>query len=178
MSKDTLSFPNILTILRFLLSTLVFFLLLNKRTLLAIALFILVAFTDMADGWFARNMRKKSSFGEMLDPMADKFMVFLALIALLSQYNFPPYGIIIVVRDVISLIGSLIIFITAKKNWKPNIFGKATTFLQVLTIISYIVNLEIKEYILWITIVVSILAATTYFIRGIGLITKLKISSN
>lgn len=172
MPKNTLSLPNILTILRFLLSTLVFFFLLKKDTDLAIIFFILVTLTDFADGWVARSLKQNSSFGEMLDPMADKFMVSLSLIALFVRYDFPAYGILIVSRDVISLIGSLMIFLMHKKNWKPNKLGKITTFLQILTILGYIINFSHKAYILNFTIVVSIIAAGIYFGRGILLITE------
>ncbi len=174
MSKDTLSFPNILTLVRFLLSTLVFFFLMKKETLISLVLFVVVAITDVADGFFAKNMKLKSSFGEMLDPMADKFMVFLALIALFVRYDFPVYGILIVARDIISLLGSLMIFLMHKKNWKPNKLGKLTTLLQVVTIIAYIVDLNFKAYVLNLTIVVSVLAGIIYFGRGIGLFLEKK----
>lgn len=178
MSKDTLSFPNILTILRFLLSTLVFFFLLKKETLTALSLFVLVAVTDVADGFFARSMNKKSSFGEMLDPMADKFMVFLALTALFAGYGFPIYGILIIARDIVSLLGSLILFLTSKKNWQPNNLGKLTTFLQILTIIAFIINFPIKYYLLNFAIFISILSAGVYFVRGTVLFRHIGGSTN
>jgi len=169
MREDTLSFPNILTLLRFLLSTLMFFFLLRKETLLAMMIFIVVAISDLADGWFARSMKLTSSFGEMLDPMADKFMVFLALIALLMKYNYPIYGILIITRDIISLLGSLLIFLMHKKNWRPNKLGKVTTLLQVITIISFLLNLRVKLLILDITIILSILAGLIYLFRMVEL---------
>lgn len=170
MPRNTLSFPNILTILRFLLSPLFFILLLRKDIVLALIIFILVAITDVIDGFVARSTKQKSSFGEMLDPMADKFMVFLALIALFKEYNFPAYGLLIISRDIISLLGSLLVFLKKHGNWKPNKWGKLTTFLQVLTIISYIVNLPFKNYLLALTIVISLLAGFAYFVRGIGIL--------
>ena len=92
-------------------------------------------------------------------------MVFLALIALLMQYNYPVYGILIVTRDIISLFGSLLIFLMHKKNWSPNKLGKITTLLQVITIISYLLNLTVKSVILNITISISIMAGLSYLFR-------------
>jgi CDP-diacylglycerol--glycerol-3-phosphate 3-phosphatidyltransferase len=46
---------------------------------IAIALFVLAALTDYVDGYLARAWGQESNFGRMLDPIADKAMVVIAL---------------------------------------------------------------------------------------------------
>jgi CDP-diacylglycerol--glycerol-3-phosphate 3-phosphatidyltransferase len=75
--------PNILTVLRLLAApgvalAFVFF---PRPTAdwVAICLFILAALTDYVDGRLARAWKQESNFGRMLDPIADKAMVVIAL---------------------------------------------------------------------------------------------------
>src|SRR5262245_64031016 len=48
----------------------------------ALAIFVLAALTDILDGYFARSWGQQSSFGRMLDPIADKLLVSSCLLML------------------------------------------------------------------------------------------------
>jgi CDP-diacylglycerol---glycerol-3-phosphate 3-phosphatidyltransferase len=61
---------------------------------LAIALFAAAAFTDFLDGYLARRYQVISPFGRMLDPIADKLLVGIVLIALAYQGLLGLSGII------------------------------------------------------------------------------------
>ncbi|MEM6549314.1 MAG: CDP-diacylglycerol--glycerol-3-phosphate 3-phosphatidyltransferase [Pseudomonadota bacterium] len=81
--------PNILTIGRLLAApgvALVF--LAFDRPLagwLALILFVAAGLTDFLDGWLARRFDQISAFGKMLDPIADKAMVIVALMVIVAQ---------------------------------------------------------------------------------------------
>lgn len=51
----------------------------------ALALYITAAVTDLLDGYFARSMGQQSSFGRMLDPIADKLLVSSCLLMLAAD---------------------------------------------------------------------------------------------
>lgn len=51
---------------------------------LAVAVFVLAAITDWADGWIARRFEMTSRLGAFLDPVADKLMVAVALVLIIQ----------------------------------------------------------------------------------------------
>ena len=79
-----MNLPNKLTVLRILMIPvfLVFMLLetIPHRYLLAAIVFGLASFTDFLDGYLARKRGLVSNFGKLMDPLADKLLVFSALI--------------------------------------------------------------------------------------------------
>lgn len=52
------------------------------------AIFILTALTDMLDGMIARKYNMITDFGKFIDPLADKFMIFGAMLAILCRYDY------------------------------------------------------------------------------------------
>ncbi len=86
--------PNILTVFRLLAApgvALVF--VIFDRPLadwLAIVLFIFAALTDYVDGHLARAWGQESNFGRMLDPIADKAMVVIALSVIVGLSGINP----------------------------------------------------------------------------------------
>ena len=75
--------PNILTVLRLLAApgVAVMFLYFNRPLAdwFALILFVAAAVTDWFDGYLARAWKQETKLGAMLDPIADKAMVVIAL---------------------------------------------------------------------------------------------------
>ncbi|KGK79517.1 CDP-diacylglycerol--glycerol-3-phosphate 3-phosphatidyltransferase [Thalassobacter stenotrophicus] len=91
----TLNIPNILTLLRLLAApgVAVMFLYFNRpwADWFALILFITAAVTDWADGYLARKWQQESKFGAMLDPIADKAMVVIALCVITGFSGMNPW---------------------------------------------------------------------------------------
>lgn len=87
--------PNILTIFRLLAAPgiAVMFLYFDRpwADWFALALFIGAAVTDWFDGYLARSWSQESKFGAMLDPIADKVMVAIALLVILANSGMTPW---------------------------------------------------------------------------------------
>ena len=95
MKKSKLNLPNALSLLRvilvpFFMAAIIF---MNGKfgiwgRVVPAILFALTGFTDMLDGKIARKYNLVTDFGKFIDPLADKFMVFGALIAILTAYGY------------------------------------------------------------------------------------------
>ena len=87
--------PNILTVIRIFMvpvfMVIMLFPLMNDMTtrIVGAVLFALISFTDMLDGKIARKYNIVSDFGKFLDPIADKLLVFGAMISLLVYMGTP-----------------------------------------------------------------------------------------
>ena len=90
--------PNTLTVLRLLAApgVAVMFLYFHRpwADWLALTLFISAAITDYFDGYLARLWKQESKFGAMLDPIADKAMVVIALLVLTGYSGMDPWLIL------------------------------------------------------------------------------------
>ena len=102
------TFPNVLTIIRLLAApaVAVMFLYFNRlyADWFALVLFIGAALTDWFDGFLARTWKQETKFGTMLDPIADKAMVVIALLIIVGYSSMSPWLVLpttlIVFREV------------------------------------------------------------------------------
>ena len=82
----------------------------------ALTLFITAAITDWFDGYLARLWKQESKFGTMLDPIADKAMVVIALLIITGYSGMNPWLIlpatVILFREI--FVGGLREFLGAK----------------------------------------------------------------
>lgn len=90
----TWTIPNILTVLRLLAApgVAVMFLFFARpwADWYALILFVTAAITDWFDGWIAREWNQESRLGAMLDPIADKAMVVIALLVITGFSGMVP----------------------------------------------------------------------------------------
>ncbi len=85
-----LTLPNILTFARILAIPVfvgAYFLSSDGSNNVAVAIFLVAAVTDWLDGFLARKLKKMTTFGAFLDPVADKLMVCTALVLLVSDHQ-------------------------------------------------------------------------------------------
>lgn len=87
--------PNILTVLRLFAApgVAIMFLYFARpwADWYALALFVVAALTDFMDGYLARAWKQESKFGAMLDPIADKAMVIIALLVITGFSGMNPW---------------------------------------------------------------------------------------
>lgn len=94
----TWTIPNILTVIRLFAAPAVAlaFVVFTRPTAdwVALGLFVGASLTDFVDGWIARKWNQQSRFGAMLDPIADKAMVMIALAVVLGNSGMSPWLVI------------------------------------------------------------------------------------
>jgi CDP-diacylglycerol---glycerol-3-phosphate 3-phosphatidyltransferase len=90
-----MTIPNILTVLRLLAAPglAVMFLYFSRpwADWFALILFILASLTDWIDGYLARAWKQETKLGAMLDPIADKAMVVIALMVIVGYSSMSPW---------------------------------------------------------------------------------------
>ena len=134
-----LNAANLLTFLRFVLVPFVILAILDGRHTLALALFAVAALTDVLDGAVARRFRLATPAGAWLDPVADKCLISGVFLALAGAGTVPWWLVGIVFgRDFYILAGvAIVMLLTPVRKFPPSIWGKASTFVQVLTVVAW-----------------------------------------
>ncbi len=94
----TWTVPNILTVIRLLaapgIALMFLYFMRPLADWFALVLFLGAAVTDFVDGYIARAWKQESRLGAMLDPIADKAMVVIALLVIVSQSGLTPWLIL------------------------------------------------------------------------------------
>jgi CDP-diacylglycerol--glycerol-3-phosphate 3-phosphatidyltransferase len=136
---------------------------LNGRYAVAFLILLLAAVTDVFDGKVARLLNKQTAFGAILDPIADVTLTTCTVIALLIHFQFPLwFGIIILFREGIIILGGLMCLFAGEFTLaKADIIGKLSRFLQLFTIITFILAYVLNYYALWIDMLMYFTAALT-----------------
>jgi len=107
-----LALPNILTILRIVLVpvfALAFVLPGDTARLVAFVVFAIAGASDALDGLAARKLNAGSDFGRMLDPIADKILVAVALMMLVAEGSIRQFALTQSVVSLLRLVPALII---------------------------------------------------------------------
>lgn len=133
--------PNSLTIFRILLVPVFFWLaiLIHTENSLrwATVVFIIAAITDYFDGMLARKFNAITDFGKVMDPLADKLLVLIALFVITIQplelINVYAFYIIFMRELLVSLMRNY--YIRRKIYIPVNIWGKLKTVFQITGII-------------------------------------------
>jgi cardiolipin synthase len=127
--------PNLFTLLRLLMTPLVIRAILEGRHLLALGLFAAAAFTDYLDGTAARHFKSTTQAGAYLDPIADKCLLSGVFVALAMAGTVPWWLVALIFgRDLYILVGSAtVMFFTPVRRLPPSVWGKLSTFAQVVT---------------------------------------------
>lgn len=81
--------PNALTLARIALLPLMAFLIERGFGIAACSVLVLAGLTDVADGWYARRFKQETPLGKLLDPVADKVFLCVALVYLVARTSDP-----------------------------------------------------------------------------------------
>jgi cardiolipin synthase len=100
----------------------------------ALLVLLVAGVTDWLDGYAARKLGMSNRLGIVLDPLADKILLFvvfvtMGLLALIPRWLF----VLVVVRDLVIVTGSLLLrLLRNRREFVPSLLGKMSTFFQLL----------------------------------------------
>ncbi len=180
-----LNWPNRITIARIALVPFFVICLLNVNEpgdgwrYLAIALFVVMAISDVLDGYLARRLNEMTPLGRFLDPVGDKLLIACSMVILalpetaIVGFRLPAWVAVIAIgKDVLTVIGFGIVYATTSHFFiEPRIWGKSCTVVQCALVAYALVapdlppNAEKAWPILWWVASASAIAAVTDYLR-------------
>lgn len=142
---------------------------------IALVVFVVAAATDSVDGYLARRHQRITSFGEFLDPLADKLLVGTALVTLVTLRDFPAWAAaVIVVREL--AVSLLRVFALRRGRSLPaSTLGKLKTATQIPTVIIWLLPQEgtmaiVQIAALWLAVALTVISGLAYFARARSLV--------
>lgn len=137
-------------------------------------LFVLLSLTDFFDGYFARKFNQVTKLGKHLDPLADKFLFYSALVALLASGKIFFYWVIILIGRDFFVMGLRAIAHEHNFSVPVSFFGKIKTTAQMVFLGFLILNpyqsagffntWNLIEFALLLTVLVlCVLSAKSYY---------------
>jgi CDP-diacylglycerol---glycerol-3-phosphate 3-phosphatidyltransferase len=136
-----LNVPNVLTVVRILAVPVIVVALLDETPngdALAAAVFALAAFTDGLDGYIARSRDSVTTFGKLMDPLADKLLIVAALVALVSLGRLAAWVAMVIIAREVAVTGLRVVAAEQGVVISASWLGKVKTILQVAAVFALI----------------------------------------
>ncbi len=152
--------PNKLTLFRIILVPVFICLLYMNMNISAMLVFILASFTDFLDGHLARKNGLVTTFGKLMDPLADKILTISALVCFLEldvEFLTAWMVVLIIARELI-VTGIRLIALSENKVIAASWWGKSKTVSQLVGIIAIMLDRIIPLRIFDISITAVLIA--------------------
>jgi len=143
-----MNIANKLTISRIILAG-IFILFLFTRgagaKFMALAIFLTACITDYYDGYMARKTGSITSFGKLMDPIADKILLLGAFLAFVEMEIIPAWMVMIIIARELVITGIRILALSQKKVLVADVGGKHKTISQMVAVVSILIFLIIRD---------------------------------
>ena len=132
-----LTIPNLISVIRILLIPVIAVLYYNNYIWWTVFVIFISGLSDAVDGKIARKFNQISNLGKLLDPVADKLTIFAVAIVLFLQFKaaesesmqaFAWVFLLFIAKDVIMILGSIVLIALGTRPVAAEIWGKLATF--------------------------------------------------
>jgi len=166
-----LNAPNALTLVRILLVPVLVVALLEATphgSLVAAIVFALAALTDGLDGYIARSRRSVTTFGKVMDPIADKLLIAAALITLVSLHRVAAWVAMVIIAREFAVSGLRVAAGQQGVVIPASHLGKAKTIAQVGAILALIAaepHAWWAQALLYVAVAITLVSGADYFLN-------------
>jgi CDP-diacylglycerol---glycerol-3-phosphate 3-phosphatidyltransferase len=153
--------PNLLTVMRIMLAPVLVVALLGNTPegdVLAAVVFALASLTDFVDGYLARTRDEVTTFGKLMDPLADKLLIVAALLALVSLNRLAAWVAMVIIARELAVTVLRMGATQAGVVMAANMFGKVKTCLQIAAILAVI---AVPGHPVWVSLLVYLTVLIT-----------------
>jgi CDP-diacylglycerol--glycerol-3-phosphate 3-phosphatidyltransferase len=182
MPQRRMNLPNALTLTRIFLVPLLVVVLLTKfegrqilglpKEVIGAVIFALASITDWLDGYFARRRKQVTTFGQLIDPLADKLLISAAFIALVQMDLAPAWMVLIIIGREFAVSGLRSIAFARGLSVPPSSLGKLKMVAQVIAILGLLLASEqlpgfliLGQVGLWIAMLSALVSGFDYYLR-------------
>jgi len=171
-----LNLPNILAIVRILLAPLMLWLLADRNSAIfegihvswldyaAALVFVIASITDAFDGFIARTWNQQTTFGAILDPLADKMLMLGAFLGLMIIDRANVWAVYLILTREFFITGLRVAAASKGLNIQASIWGKIKTFLQVFAIGFATMNWPYADLLMWLAVGMTLYSGFEYII--------------
>ena len=142
----------------------------------AAAIFIIASLTDMLDGKIARKYNLVTNFGKFMDPLADKLLVWSALICLIQLGQLPAWMVIIIVSREFIISGFRLVAAEQGIVIAASYWGKFKTTFQMIAVVLMILNFEALSAVTlictWAALILTIISLVDYIAKNHKVLTE------
>jgi CDP-diacylglycerol--glycerol-3-phosphate 3-phosphatidyltransferase len=170
-----MNLPNSLTLVRIFLIPLLVVVLLTKfdgKELVGAAIFGVAALTDWLDGFLARRRKQVTTFGQLMDPLADKLLVTAALISLVQMELAPAWMVAVILGRELGVTMLRSVAYSRGITIPASPLGKVKMLSQVVAILLLILGREyLQDFVvlgsvaLWVVVITALVSAADYYRR-------------
>lgn len=138
------SLPNHLTVSRFWMTAVMMVCMTMQfpyAQIIALVIFVLASVTDALDGYLARNFFGVTSFGKLMDPLADKVLVCAAFIGFVELGSIRAWMVVLIIAREFMVTGMRLLMIEKGIVMPAGMWGKVKTTVQMVAIGLYFLGL-------------------------------------
>ena len=138
----------------------------------AFIVFLAASLTDLLDGRIARQYGMVTNFGKIMDPLADKILVYSAFCMFIDKGLMPGWMLIIILAREFAVSGMRTVAASEGKVIAAGMTGKIKTVLQMVAVHFLILSSYHKvihicgEVLLWASLVMTVVSGAEYIIRN------------
>jgi cardiolipin synthase len=148
-SKGTpvLNVPNILSFIRLLLVGVFYFVFSIPDHMAALAIFLVAGATDLLDGYIARKYNLITDLGKLLDPLADKLLLIVALFCLWGAGKVPLiFPVLAAVKELLMVVGGAFLLTKEHKVVYSKTIGKIAAAVFFLGVVASFFSPDIAPW--------------------------------
>lgn len=170
-----MNLPNKLTLLRVICVPFFIFAFIKGMYFLALAVFVAASITDFFDGKIARSRNLVTNFGKIMDPLADKILVYSALCLFIESNLILSWMLIIILGREFIVAGMRTVAASEGKVLAAGLSGKIKTVLQMIAVPVMILGEALADteiiatigyWIFIASLIMTVVSGTEYVIKN------------
>lgn len=170
-----MNLPNKLTMMRVILVPFFIAAYMTGYFKSAFVIFVAASFTDMLDGKIARKYNLVTNFGKIMDPLADKILVYSAFCLMVADQTMPAWMLIGILAREFAVGGMRTVAASEGIVIAAGMSGKIKTVLQMIAVPLLLIAAGLSEpgmigkagqIFLWASFIMTVYSGIEYIVQN------------